>query len=128
VGERRSGPADSTGHRKRDRRQADANHKQKQEKEPFMTNPKPNRSLSLGTLRRHTKTKDNSPDVTGTISIKRDLILDLHKKITQSGEDEVIANLAGWLYDDAKGQYMRVQLSVKQRLEYRDDNPFWDFR
>jgi hypothetical protein len=56
------------------------------------------------------------------------LILDLHKQITQSNDDEVVANLAGWLYDDAKGRYMRVQLSVKQRLEYRNDNPFWDLR
>jgi hypothetical protein len=104
-----------------------ANQKQ-EEKESPMTNPKPNRTLSLGTLRPHTKTKDKSPNVPGTISIKRDLILDLHQQMTQSDDDEVVANLAGWFYDDAKGKYMRVQLSVKQRLEYRDDNPFWDFR
>jgi hypothetical protein len=53
------------------------------------------------------------------ISIKRDLILDLHKQITQCDDDEVTANLAGWLCDDAKGRYMRVQLL--------DGNPFWDF-
>jgi hypothetical protein len=93
-----------------------------------MTNTISNRNLSLGILRINNKTKDKSPDVTGTISIKRDLLLELHKQLTESDDDEVIAYLAGWFYDDAKGRYMRVQLSVKQRLEYRDHNPFWDFR
>ena len=72
--------------------------------------------------------KDKSPYVTGTISIKRDLLLELHKQL-ESDDDEVVACLAGWFYDDAKGRYMRVQLSKKpQRPEYRNDNPFWDFR
>jgi hypothetical protein len=94
-----------------------------------MTNSIPNRNLSLGTLRINNKTKDKSPDVTGTISIKRDLLLELHKQSTESGDDDVVACLAGWFYDDAKGRYMRVQLSAKlQRPEYRDESPFWDFR
>ena len=94
-----------------------------------MANPTPNRTLSLGTLRPKDKTKDKSPDVTGTITIKRDLLLDLHKQLTQSNDDEVVANIAGWLYDDANGRYMRVQLSAKyQRPEYRDSSPLWDLR
>ena len=93
-----------------------------------MKNLTPNRTLSLGTLRPNDKTKIKSPDVTGTISIKRDLLLDLHKQLTQSNDDEVVANIAGWFYDDANGRYMRVQLSAKyQRPEYRDDSPFADF-
>lgn len=93
-----------------------------------MKHQTPNRTLSLGTLRINKKTKDKSPDVTGTISIKRELLLELHKQLTQSDDDEVVADLAGWSYDDANGRYMRVQLSKTQRREYRDDSPFWDFR
>ena len=93
-----------------------------------MTKTIPNRTLSLGTLRPSPKTKDKSPDVTGTISIKRDLLLELHKKLAQSGDEEVVADLAGWFYDDAKGKYMRVQLSKYQRPEYRDESRFWDQR
>ena len=93
-----------------------------------MTKTIPNRNLSLGTLRINNKTKDKSPDVTGTISIKRELLLELHKQL-ESDDDEVVACLAGWFYDDAKGRYMRVQLSKQsRRYEYRDDSPFWDFR
>jgi hypothetical protein len=80
-------------------------------------------------LRINDKTKDKSPDVIGTISIKRDLLLDLYKQATESDDDDIVAMLAGWFYDDAKGRYMRVQLSAKfQKPEYRDERPFWDFR
>jgi hypothetical protein len=105
--------------------------KQQEEKEPNMTKRStqaPNKTLSLGTLRPKDKTKEKSPDAAGTIRIKRDLILDLYKQLTQSDDDDVVADLAGWLYDDANGRYMRVQLSAKwQRPEYRDDSPFFDF-
>jgi hypothetical protein len=94
-----------------------------------MTKTIPNRNLSLGILRTNNRTKDKSPDVTGTISIKRELLLEFHKQLTESDDDEVVACLAGWFYDDPKGRYLRVQLSAKlQRPEYRDDSPFWDFR
>jgi len=86
-----------------------------------MTNPKPNRSLSLGKLRPHTKTKDKSPHAVGTISIKRDLLLHLHRQINQCDDDDIVAELAGWFNEDAIGKYMTVQ-------QPRDDKPFWDFR
>jgi hypothetical protein len=95
-----------------------------------MTNTIPNRHPSLGILRiNDNKTKDKSPDVKGTICIKRDLLLELHKQLTDADDSEVVACLTGWFYDDSKGRYTRVQLSAKpKRLEYRDENPFWDFR
>jgi hypothetical protein len=93
-----------------------------------MTHQAPNRSLSLGTLRPNNKTKDRSPDATGTIRIKRDLILAFYKKLIESGDDDVVAYLAGWFYNDANGRYMRVQLSEEyQRPEYRDDRPLMNF-
>ena len=93
-----------------------------------MTKTIPNRNLSLGTLRPKGKTKDKSTDVTGTISIRRDLLLELHKQLTESDDDAIVAFLAGWFYDDAKGRYMRVQLSTKYpKAEYRDDGPLMNF-
>jgi hypothetical protein len=94
-----------------------------------MTNQTPNRNLSLGTLRPKNKTKDRSPDATGTIRIKRDLLLALYKKLTESGDDDVVACLAGWFYEDANGRYMRVQLSEEfQPPEYRDSRPIMNFQ
>jgi len=47
-----------------------------------------------------------SPDhqvSTGTIYIKRDLLLTLANRSEQSGEDEAPANMAGWVYEDGSG-------------------------
>jgi hypothetical protein len=93
-----------------------------------MNNPTSNRSLSLGKLRPQSKTKPKSPDATGKISIRRDLLLDLYKQLNQSDDDEVVANIAGWFNEDENGKYMTVQLSAKyQRTEPRGFGPFIDF-
>src|SRR6266436_6602326 len=93
------------------------------------TNQKPNRTLSLGKLRPHTKTKDKSPHATGTIRIKRDLLLDLYKQLNQSDDDEIVANVAGWFNEDERGKYLTIQLSARyQRAEPRDCGQFFDFR
>jgi hypothetical protein len=93
-----------------------------------MTHSKPNRTLSLGKLRPQAKTKDKSPDATGTIYIKRDLLLRLCQELDQSNDDGVLAYLAGWFKEDGDGKYMTIQLSSKfQRPEYRNDSPFFAF-
>ncbi len=93
-----------------------------------MKNSKPNRSLSLGKLRRQPKTKLKSPDATGTIYIKRDLLLRLCQELNQSNADGVLAYLAGWFQEDGEGKYMTVQLSAKfERPECRNDSPFFAF-
>jgi hypothetical protein len=88
-----------------------------------------NMNRSLGRLRPKAKTKPRSPGSTGTIYIKRDLLLILTKQLEQSGEDEIAANIAGWVYDDGSGgQYMIIELSEKyKRAEPRDDGPFVGF-
>jgi hypothetical protein len=94
-----------------------------------MTNPTPNRTLSLGKLRPQGKAKPKSPDATGKIRIRRDLLLDLYKQLNQSDDDEIVANIAGWFNEDESGKYMTIQLSAKyQRTEPRDCGPFYDFR
>ena len=93
-----------------------------------MTHSTPNRTLSLGKLRPQPKTKDKSPDATGTIYIKRDLLLRLYQELNQSNGDGVLGYLAGWFKDGDEGKYMTVQLSAKyQNPEYRNDRPFYDF-
>jgi hypothetical protein len=94
-----------------------------------MTNPKPNRALSLGQLRPNEGTKPKSPHATGTIRIKRDLLIDLHQQMTQSDDDELVADLAGWFNEDGIGKYLTIQLSAKfQRAEPRDCGKFFNFR
>jgi hypothetical protein len=93
-----------------------------------MTNSKPNKTLSLGKLRPAIKTKEKSPDATGTIYIKRDLLLRLHQDLNQSNGDGVLAYLAGWSIKDGDGEYMTIQLSGKfEKPEYRNDSPFFAF-
>jgi hypothetical protein len=94
-----------------------------------MTNPMPNRTLSLGKLRPQIRTKDKSPDAKGTLYIKRDLLLRLYQELDQSDDDGILAYMAGWFNEDADGQYMTIQLSEKyQRPEPRGFGPFVDFR
>ena len=91
-----------------------------------MTNPTSNKTLSIGKLRPKAKTKDKSPYATGTMRIKRDLLLELYKQLSQSEDDEILANIAGWFNKDEIGKYMTIQLSAKyQRPEYRDDSRQW---
>jgi hypothetical protein len=93
-----------------------------------MPNQTPNRTLSLGTLRPQAKSKDKSPDATGKIYIKRDLLLRLCQELNQSNGDGVLAYLAGWFKGESDGKYMTVQLSTKyDRPEYRNDSPFFAF-
>ena len=61
----------------------------------------PNMKRSLGRLRPKAKTKPRSPGSTGTIYIKLDLLLLLNRQLGQSGEDEMPANIADWVNEDA---------------------------
>jgi hypothetical protein len=94
-----------------------------------MTTSKPNKTLSLGTLRPTPRTKDKSPDAKGTIYIKRDLLLRLWQELNESNGDGVLAYLAGWFKEDADGsKCMTVQLSAKyQPPEHRNETPFFAF-
>jgi hypothetical protein len=93
-----------------------------------MPNQTPNRNRSLGKLRPQPTTKPKSPDGAGTICIKRDLLLHLYQQLSQSDDDEIVANIAGWFNEDGSGKYMTIELSVKYpRSEYRNDSPFFAF-
>ena len=69
---------------------------------------------SLGFLRRNKKTKEKSPDATGTITIQRDLLETIVRQLQSSDEDEVVCCLAAWENTDGNGEpYVTVQLSAK---------------
>jgi hypothetical protein len=90
---------------------------------------KSNKTLSLGKLRPHEGTKPKSPHAIGTIRIQRDLLLHLHQQMSESHDDDIVAELAGWFNEDGIGKYLTIQLSVKfQRPEPRDCGNFFDFR
>jgi hypothetical protein len=53
---------------------------------------------SLGTLRMNTKTKERSPDLTGTIKIHRHLVTALWNELRETSGTVVDCNLAAWLF------------------------------
>ncbi len=60
----------------------------------------------------------------------RDLLLQFNQELEQSGDDQVPASIAGWVYEDGSGgQYMVIELSEKyQRSAPQDCGTFYDFR
>jgi hypothetical protein len=71
---------------------------------------KPKRSL--GTLRKSTKTKPRSPDLTGQLRLQRHTVSAIVK---QFGEDqeEVVCNIAGWKNHDYGGAYLTIEISPR---------------
>lgn len=68
---------------------------------------------SLGALRKAPKTKDRSPDLQGTIKVQRHTLEAIIKQFHDSNEGEIIACLAGWFHEDAKGRFLSVELSPR---------------
>jgi hypothetical protein len=66
---------------------------------------------SLGTLREAVRTKERSPNLTGQIALQRSDVIEIHRHLQETGRDEVICNIAGWLYVDSQGKSITVQLS-----------------
>lgn len=69
---------------------------------------------SLGSLRKATKTKDRSPDFTGTLKLQRHTLETIAKQFKETDAEEIDCCLAGWRNTDANGQqYLSVELSPK---------------
>jgi hypothetical protein len=67
---------------------------------------------SLGTLRKATKTKNRSPDSTGTLKLQRHTFEAIAKRFQETDAEEIECCLAGWRNTDANGQqYLSVELS-----------------
>jgi hypothetical protein len=66
---------------------------------------------SLGALRKNDKTKPRSPDATGKLHFQRHTLREIYRQLTDSGDDEVICNLACWRNNDQQGPYLTVEIS-----------------
>ena len=72
---------------------------------------KPKRSL--GALRKATKTKPRSPDLTGQFKLQRHTAAALVEQFSHDDIEEVVCNVAGWRNQDYSGPYLTVELSPR---------------
>ena len=70
---------------------------------------------SLGALRpnQYQSTNPKSPRYVGKIRIQRDLLDTLVEQRRETGSDEVVCELAGWVNTDDNGPFLTVQLSSR---------------
>ena len=68
---------------------------------------------SLGSLRKATKTKPRSPDLTGQMKLQRHTAAAILEQFGHEGIEEVVCNIAGWKNQDYKGPYLSVELSPR---------------
>ena len=69
--------------------------------------------LSLGTLRKATKTKPKSPDLTGQMKLQRHTAAAIVEQFSHDDIEEVVCNIAGWKNQDHNGPYLTVELSPR---------------
>ncbi len=80
---------------------------------------------SLGMLRKAAKTKDRSPDTTGTLKLQRRTFEVIAKQFQDTDAEEIDCCLAGWRNIDTKGEpYHRVELSPKYVSRHRETTDF----
>jgi hypothetical protein len=68
---------------------------------------------SLGKLRRNQKTKDKSPDMTGSLRLQRHTAMAMIKPFEDSDVEDVVCNIAGWVNQYHDGQYLTIEISPK---------------
>jgi|KBSSwiStaDraftv2_1062776.scaffolds.fasta_scaffold579354_2 hypothetical protein len=68
---------------------------------------------SLGKLRIAHKTKERSPDMTGTLCLQRHTAALILKAFADADDDEAVCSIAAWVNHDHEGQYLTVELSPK---------------
>ena len=68
---------------------------------------------SLGTLRKATKTKPRSTDLTGQIKLQRHTAAAIVDQFGQDDIEEVVCNIAGWKNQDYNSPYLTVELSPR---------------
>jgi hypothetical protein len=68
---------------------------------------------SLGKLRAAERTKDKSPEMTGTLLLQRHTLAAILKQFEASDCGEAVCNIAGWVNRDNGGDYLTVELSPK---------------
>jgi hypothetical protein len=73
----------------------------------------PEHKRSLGALRRATKTKPRSPDLTGQLKLQRHTAEAIVEQFSHDQAQEVVCNIAGWRNQDHNGSYLTVELSPR---------------
>jgi hypothetical protein len=73
-------------------------------------NPK---KKSLGALRKTTKTKERSPDLTGQLKLQRHTLAAFNKQFEATDSDEIVCNIAAWGNKDDQGNYLTIELSPR---------------
>jgi hypothetical protein len=68
---------------------------------------------SLGKLRVAHKTKERSPNMTGTLRLQRHTATLILRAFENADDDEVVCNIAAWINHDHEGQYLTVELSPR---------------
>ena len=68
---------------------------------------------SLGALRKATKTKPKSPDLTGQMKLQRHTAAAIVEQFSRDDAEEVVCNIAGWRNQDYNGPYLTVKLSPR---------------
>jgi hypothetical protein len=71
------------------------------------------KTRSLGKLRKASKTKPKSPEMTGTLRLQRHTAAAILKEFEDVDCDEVTCSIAGWVNQDQEGQYLTVEISPK---------------
>ena len=61
---------------------------------------------SLGSLRKANKTKDRSPDFTGTLKLQRHTFEAIAKQFKETDAEETECCIAGWRNTDENGQHI----------------------
>lgn len=70
-----------------------------------------NNKRSIGKLRRATRTKPKSPNLTGRLSLQRTTMAELARQFRETREDHIECNIAGWFNVDVSGSYITVEIS-----------------
>jgi hypothetical protein len=73
----------------------------------------PKNKRSIAKLRIAGKTREKSPDMTGTLRLQRHTAVAILKQFEDSDCDEVECNIAGWVNVDRQGKYLTVEISPK---------------
>jgi hypothetical protein len=68
---------------------------------------------SLGKLREAPKTKEKSPEMTGTLRLQRHTAAAILRAFEDSDCAEIICNIAAWVNRDYEGQYLTIEISPK---------------
>ena len=76
-------------------------------------NKVPTHKRSLGALRRASKTKPKSPDLTGQMKLQRHTAATIVEQFSHDLVQEVVCNIAGWKNQDSNGSYLTVELSPR---------------